>query len=148
MSKFLLNLLVQISKALVNLKIQFLIQKSFPCFRHGRPCSPLGLWPSRLPPASPLLQAEAHKPAQAAQPTCVIGVIVEIRFLLRFTSSVLGAFSLPTADIGDPLVSSVFPTAPADPGCEPSASPLRVSPAPFLRCRQAFTPPPPHHFPP
>jgi hypothetical protein len=29
MSKFLLNLLVQISKALVNLKIQFLIQKFF-----------------------------------------------------------------------------------------------------------------------
>jgi hypothetical protein len=29
MSKFLLNLLVQISKALINLKIQFLIQKFF-----------------------------------------------------------------------------------------------------------------------
>jgi hypothetical protein len=33
---------------------------SFLCFRPGRPCSPLGLWPSRLPLASPLPQAEAH----------------------------------------------------------------------------------------
>jgi hypothetical protein len=49
MSKFLLNLLLQISKALVNLKIQFLIRKFiFPDFRHGRPRGPLGLWPSQL----------------------------------------------------------------------------------------------------
>jgi hypothetical protein len=41
MSKFLLNLLVQISKALVNSKILFL------CFRPGQPYGPLGLWPSR-----------------------------------------------------------------------------------------------------
>jgi hypothetical protein len=40
----------------------------FPSFRPGRPCGPLGLWPSRLPLASPLPQAEAHRPAQAAQP--------------------------------------------------------------------------------
>jgi hypothetical protein len=59
MSKFLLNLLVQISKALVNSKVQFLIQKiSFLRFRPGRPCGPLGLWPSRLPLASLSPQAE------------------------------------------------------------------------------------------
>jgi hypothetical protein len=70
MSKFLLNLLVQISKALVNSEIQFLIQKYF------------FLWPSRLPLASPLPQAEAHRLAQAAQPTRAVGVIAEVRFLL------------------------------------------------------------------
>jgi hypothetical protein len=41
MSKFLLNLLVQIFKALVNSKILFLR------FRPGQPYGPLGLWPSR-----------------------------------------------------------------------------------------------------
>jgi hypothetical protein len=54
----------------------------FPCFQPGRPCGPLGLWPSWLPLASPLPQAEAHRPAQAAQPACVVGVIAEVRFLL------------------------------------------------------------------
>jgi hypothetical protein len=52
MSKFLLNLLVQISKALVNSKFSFLR------FRPGRPCGPLSLWPSRLPLASLLSWAE------------------------------------------------------------------------------------------
>jgi hypothetical protein len=46
MSKFLLNHLLQISKALVNSKIQFLIQKFFSFFRTGRPRGPFGLWPS------------------------------------------------------------------------------------------------------
>jgi hypothetical protein len=48
MSKFLLNHLVQISKALVNSKIQFLIQKFF-FFAFGPTnlTGPLGLWPSR-----------------------------------------------------------------------------------------------------
>jgi hypothetical protein len=54
----------------------------FPCFLPGRPCGPLGLRPSRLPLASPLPQAEAHRPAQAAQPARAIGVIAEVRFLL------------------------------------------------------------------
>jgi hypothetical protein len=48
MSKFLLNLLVQISKALVNSKIQFFNSKIlFLRFRPGQPYGPLGLWPSR-----------------------------------------------------------------------------------------------------
>jgi hypothetical protein len=57
MSKFLLNLLLQISKSLLNLKIQFLIQKFlFPYFRPGlltyfpaqpRPTSSLPVRPSR-----------------------------------------------------------------------------------------------------
>jgi hypothetical protein len=119
----------------------FNLEILFPCFRPGRPCGPLGLWPSQLPLASPLPQAEAHRPAQAAEPTRAIGVIAEVRFLLGFTSSALGAFSLPTADMGDPLVSSVFPTALADPIRETFAPPLPASPAPRLECRQAFTAP-------
>jgi hypothetical protein len=68
MSKFLLNLCVQISKALVNSKIQL--------------CGPLGLWPSQPPLASLLPQAEAHRPAQATRPMRAVGVFAEIRFLL------------------------------------------------------------------
>jgi hypothetical protein len=124
----------------------FNLEILFPCFRPGRPCGPLCLWPSRLPLASPLLQAEAHRPAQAAQPTRAVGVIAEVRFLLGFTYFALGAFSLPTADMGDPLVSSVFAIAPADPGRETSTPPLPVLPAPRLDDVKPL--PPPHHFPP
>jgi hypothetical protein len=61
MSKFLLNILLQISKALVNSKIQFLIQKFlFPYFRPGRPCGPLGLWPSQ--------HAGRNRPGRPTQP--------------------------------------------------------------------------------
>jgi hypothetical protein len=66
MSKFLLNLLLQISKALVNSKIQFLIQKFlFPYFRPGRPCGPRGLWPSQ--PAAPAGRNRPGRPTQPAR---------------------------------------------------------------------------------
>jgi hypothetical protein len=120
---------------------------SFLRFWPGRPCGPLGLWPSRPPLASPLPQVEAHRPTQAARPTRAVGVIAEVRFLLWFTPSVLSAFSLSTADAWAPRVSPVFPTTPADPGRKSSAPPLPASPAPRLGCRQVFTTPP-HHFPP
>jgi hypothetical protein len=97
MSKFLLNILVQISKALVNSKNPiFNSEILFPYFWPGRPCGPLGLWPSRLPLASPLPQAKAHRPAQAAQPTRAVGVNAEVRFLFGFTPFILEAFSLST----------------------------------------------------
>jgi hypothetical protein len=38
------------------------------------PAGPAGL--------SPLPQAEAHRPAQAARPTRVVGIMVEVHFLL------------------------------------------------------------------
>jgi hypothetical protein len=63
MSKFLLNLL-QISKALVNSKIQFLILKFiFPDFRPGRPRGPLGLWPSQ-----PTGRTAPHRPKAPGRP--------------------------------------------------------------------------------
>ena len=67
MSKFLLNLLLQISKALVNSKIQFLIQKFiFPDFRPGRPRGPLGLWPS--PPTGRTAPRRPKAPGWPIQP--------------------------------------------------------------------------------
>jgi hypothetical protein len=113
----------------------------FPYFWPGRPCGPLGCWPSR--PRWPLSSSAGHRPAQAAQPACVVGVIAEVHFLLGFTLSVLGAFSLSTADAWVPCVSSVFPTAPADPSRKSSTLPLPASPAPRLGYHQDFTAPPP-----
>jgi hypothetical protein len=115
----------------------------FPCFWPGRPCGPLGLRPSPLPLASPLPRAEAHRPAQAAQPTRAVGVNVEVRFLLGFTPFILDAFSPSTCCTWGPLVSSVLPTVPADPGRDSSALPLRASDA-----TEPLQPPPPHHSPP
>jgi hypothetical protein len=64
MSKFLLNLLLQISKALVNSKIQFLIRKFiFLDFRPGRPCGPLGPWPSQ-----PTGRTAPHRPKAPGRP--------------------------------------------------------------------------------
>jgi hypothetical protein len=66
MSKFLLNLLLHISKALVNSKIQFLIQKSF--FLAFGPANLVARSASGLasPPAAPSPQAETVP----ASPSC------------------------------------------------------------------------------
>jgi hypothetical protein len=65
MSKFLLNLPVQISKALVNSKIQFLIQKIFFfTFGPANLTGSLGLWPSR--PRWPL-SSRGLKPSLLAE---------------------------------------------------------------------------------
>jgi hypothetical protein len=61
MSKFLLNLLLQISKALVNLKIQFLIQKSF-FLAFG----PFGIWPSQ--PTGHAVPIGRNSPGRPIQP--------------------------------------------------------------------------------
>jgi hypothetical protein len=66
MSKFLVNLLLQISKALVNSKIQFLFGNSFPCFRPGRPHGPFGLWPSQ--PTGRAVPAGQNRLGRAIQP--------------------------------------------------------------------------------
>jgi hypothetical protein len=89
MSKFLLNLLLQISKASVNSKIQFLIQKFFfltfgladlAAHLAFGPASPL----ASLPP-----QAET---ALAGPPSpCVGRVFTKVRFPLWFASSELTA---------------------------------------------------------
>jgi hypothetical protein len=114
MSKFLLNLLLQISKALVNLKIQFLIQKFFfltfgPADRAAHsafgPASPL----ASLPP-----QAET---APADPPSPRVGrVFTGIRFPFWFTPSELAASAASLCQVG------------------PSYQ-FRLAPAPTDRCR-------------
>ena len=121
MSKFLLNLPVQISKALVNSKIQFLIRKFiFPDFRPGRPRGPLGRWPNWPAGLSPLPQAEAHRPAQITQPAYDFGVFYRIRFPLRFTPSQAGRLPLVSLTTGSHL------SAPSSPSRRPT--PVGISP--------------------
>jgi hypothetical protein len=139
MSKLLLNLLLQISKALINSKTQFLIRKFlFPDFWPGRPHGPLGLWPS--PPTGRAIPAGRNCPAGPSSPR--VGRVFTGN---TFSSSVHAFPSRPPpprfSDNQAPLVSSVFPTVPADPGHEPSAPSLPASPAPCLGCHQAFTAP-------
>jgi hypothetical protein len=78
MSKFLLNLLVQISKALVNLKIQFLIQK-FLLFAFG-PADPAAH--SALAQPAPLASLLSWAEFNLAGPVSprVDGVFAEVYF--------------------------------------------------------------------
>jgi hypothetical protein len=113
MLKFLLNLLLQISKALVNSKNPILIQKFFfPDFWPGRPRSPFGLWPSQ-PLAGPSPQAEII-PAGPSSPR-VGRVFVGNTFSLS-DHAFPSRPPLPRrSDNRAPLVRCVFPTAPANP---------------------------------
>jgi hypothetical protein len=85
MSKFLLNLLLQIFKALVNSKIQFLIQKFF--FLIFGPAD-LAAHPA-FGPASPLASLPPQaKTAPAGPPSSRVGrVFTRIRFPFWFTPS-------------------------------------------------------------
>jgi hypothetical protein len=66
------------------------------------------------------------------KPTHAVEVIAEVRFLLRFTSFALGAFSLPPLTWG---------TRVSDPSSPPRwLTPVRNSPC--LECRRAVTTPP------
>jgi hypothetical protein len=137
MSKFLLNLHLQISKALVNSKIQFLIQKFF--F--------LTFGPADLAahlafgPASPLASLPPQaKPALAGPPSPRVGrIFTGIRFPFWFAPSELAA--------------SPSSLCQAAPGCQlrppPPAARARLRrhrfpaterrPAPRLGCHRAVT---------
>jgi hypothetical protein len=78
MSKFLLNLLLQIFKALVNSKIQFLIRKFF--FLAFSPADLVAH--SAFGPAGSCWPLLSRRPAQAAQHARAVRVIAEVRFLL------------------------------------------------------------------
>jgi hypothetical protein len=114
MSKFLLNLLVQISKALVNSKIQFLIQKFFIfAFGPANLAGPLSLWPSR--PRWPLSSCgpKPSLPAQLARAS----VTYLRKYVFPFGSRLLSW--LPPSRLSvkwAPAVSFVFSPAPPDPG--------------------------------
>jgi hypothetical protein len=139
MSKFLLNLLLQISKASVNSKIQFLIQKFFflilarPTLRPIRPLSPAS--PMAVPPSQ-------AKTVLAGPSSPRVG-----RVFTGNTSSLLvrafraGRLSHVSLSIG-PQMSVPSPTSnrPSSPAPPPSAAQLRAS--------GAIEPLPPRlHFP-
>jgi hypothetical protein len=130
MSKFLLNLLLQISKALVNSKIQSLIQKFFSLLsarltlrptRSSAQLAPAGLSSpaGRSPQAGPSHSARARRWRNCRS---VLSPLIH--------AFCLGAFSLSSADAWVPCVSPVFPTAPVDPGQKSSdiAEPLQPPP--------------------
>jgi hypothetical protein len=132
MTKFLLNLLLQISKALVNSKIQFLIQKSF---------SLLSAQPT-LRPVRPLAQP-AHRPRHSPQAEIVLTGPSSPRIDRIFTGNTF-SFSdhtfpswppLPCLSINwtPPIRITPFP-APADPGQKfpRVAAPPRHCPAPRM----------------
>jgi hypothetical protein len=98
MSKFLLNLLLQISKALVNSKIHFLIQKFFfltfgPADLAAHlafgPASPL----TSLPPQAKTAPADPPSP-------CIGHVFTGIRFPFWFTPSELAASPTSLCQVG------------------------------------------------
>jgi hypothetical protein len=102
---------------------------SFPCFRHGQPCGPFGLWPSqptgRAVPRRPKSPRPAH-PARAS-----VASSQEIRFPFRFTPSRASRLSLVSLSTG-PHLSGV------------SSPPHRPTPATFfrpLRAPRAARPP-------
>jgi hypothetical protein len=128
MSKFLLNLLLQISKALVNSKIQFLIQKSFfLAFGPANPAARLASSPAS-PPAAPSPRAKIV-PAGPSSPR-VGPVFTENTFSLSVhafpSRSPLPRLSVNRA----PLVRCVFPTTLANPDrslITPPATPHRLT---------------------
>jgi hypothetical protein len=145
MSKFLQNLLLQISKALLNSKIQFLIRKFiFPDFRPGRPAARLASGPAS-PLAAPL-PAGRKRPAGPSSPR--VGRIFTGN---TFSFSDHAFPSRPPSPYVTttwaPPVGFIVSTAPAHPGRDfPHAA------APPRRCPAPRMPPsvynPPSSFPP
>jgi hypothetical protein len=120
MSKFLLNLLVQISKALVNSKIQFLIQKFFSSLSARPTLRPTRSLAQPAPLASLLSWAESN-PAGPASPL-FDGVFAEVRFPFWFTPSELAASFSSLCQVG--------------PSCQ-----IRLPPPPADRCHFLSSPP-------
>jgi hypothetical protein len=111
MSKFLLNLLVKISKALVNSKIQFLIQKFFSSLSARltlRPTRPL----AQPAPLAYILSRAEFNLAGPASPR-VDGVFAEVHFPFWFTPSKLAASLSSLCQVG-PGYQFCLPPPPAD----------------------------------
>jgi hypothetical protein len=145
MSKFLLNLLLQISKALVNSKIQCLIQKFFflisarPTLRPTRPLSPAS------PLAAPPPQAETI-PAGPSSPRVSRVFAGNTSSLLdcAFRAGRLSLISLITRPrLSAPSPTSSRPTSPALPLIPGHRAPPSSAPwVPSSRYHLAFISPP------
>jgi hypothetical protein len=145
MSKFLLNLLLQISKALVNSKIQFLIQKSF--FLAFGPANLAAR--SACGPASPLAASSPQAKTVPADPSSPrVGRVFAGNTFSLSDHAFPSRPPLPRLSVNQaPLVRfSPFP-APADPGRKSLAPPLPRAAAPRLGCPRAFTTLPHHSSP-
>jgi hypothetical protein len=113
MSKFLLNLLVQISKALIYSKIQFSFEKEY-----SSDFGPSGPAPPALARYAPQAVGSVLGPLGPSR----VGVFAKRRIRFDFTHSGRDAFSLSRhCHVGPPVRSIPFPT-PSD-RCRFSASP-------------------------
>jgi hypothetical protein len=131
MSKFLLNLILQISKALVNSKIQFLIQKLFSLLS-ARP-TPWPVWPPAQPAHQPRCPRRPKESWSAHPARASVTSSRETRFPFRITPSRAGCLSLSLCQLGPTCQIHQFP-APANPGRKfPRATaPPRRCPAPQM----------------
>jgi hypothetical protein len=120
MSKFLLNLLVQISKVLVNSKIKFLIQKFFSSLSARPTLRPTRSLAQPAPLASLFSRAEFNL-AGPASPH-VDGVFAEVCFPFWFAPSELATSLSSLCQVG--------------PGCQ-----FRLPPLPADRCHFLSSPP-------
>jgi hypothetical protein len=163
-SKFLLNLLVQIFKALVNSKIQLLLRKGF-LFRFGSaarrciwPFSPAGLTgytrPSCSPSLPPAETSAATGPvsprrastARAPQPPPLSAPVLPLHlYSLAITTPSNRAITRhDELKITRPLNTTALPTiTPPSPPQHPSPSPIKGSPAPMEHSHTIITSPPP-----
>jgi hypothetical protein len=140
MSKSLLNLLVQISKALVNSKIQFLIQKSFFfAFGPANLTGPLGLWPCRPRwPLSPPCRLKPSSPVHIARAS----VASSRKYVFPFGSHLLSWSLLSRLSVKRaPAVSSIFHPVPVDPGCVATEFHCATCSAPRDAARAITAPP-------
>jgi hypothetical protein len=114
MSKFLLNLPLHISKALLNSKIQFLIQKSFfLAFGPANHAAHSASGPPS-PPAAPSPAGQNHpgRPIQPARRSRLRG-----KYVFLFDSRLPEPAASPRLSVNwAPPVRCVFPTAPTDLG--------------------------------
>jgi hypothetical protein len=135
MSKFLLNLLLQIFKAFVNSKFQFLIQKFFSLLS-ARP-TPRPVWPLAQPAHRPRrpCRPKSSRPAHPARAS--VASSREIHFPFRITPSRAGRLSLISLKTGPHLLDS--PPSPRRP------TPVGNPPVP--RMPRAFTALPRHSPP-
>jgi hypothetical protein len=128
MSKFLLNLLVQISKAFVYSKIQFLFEKEF-----SSDFGPSGLAPPALARYAPQAAGSPLGPRGLSH----VGVFAERRIPLNFAHSGIDAFSLARhCHVG--------------PACQLHPLPHASRPLPLLHVASGHIPTliPPLNFPP
>jgi hypothetical protein len=147
MSKSLLNLLVQISKALVNSKIKFLIQKNLSSSLSARLPLPAHSAFGPAGPALPAGRSPDHRASQPLSPRVSLAYFAKDIFFFdsRLPFSAPSLYSL--ADAWALLVSSIFSTTPANPGRVTTAPPLLAPPAlhlgmPPSHYRPPITPPP------